>query len=88
VIALVVAAALGLTMAIRWIGVYRAKRADERVAAGGLRPPDALPDAPFRPATIGPPERNFPLPTVITHGVFAVTTLTLVLVTALGAASS
>jgi hypothetical protein len=31
----------------------------------------------------GPPERNFPLPVVITHGAFAAATLTLVLVTAL-----
>jgi len=32
VIALVLAAALGLTMAIRWISVYRAKRASDRLA--------------------------------------------------------
>lgn len=38
-----------------------------------------------RPADIGPPERNFPLPVVIGHGIFAVATLTLVLLTALGA---
>ncbi len=33
---------------------------------------------------LGPPERNFPLPVVIAHGVFAVVTITLVLLTALG----
>jgi hypothetical protein len=36
---------------------------------------------------IVPPERNFPLPVVILHGVMAVTTLVLVLLTALGVGS-
>jgi hypothetical protein len=31
-----------------------------------------------------PPERNFPLPVVVIHGILAVTTLVLVLFTALG----
>ena len=31
-----------------------------------------------------PPERNFPLPVVIAHGLLAVTTIVLVLVTTLG----
>ena len=31
-----------------------------------------------------PPERNFPLPVVIGHGLFAVATLVLVVVTAIG----
>lgn len=35
-------------------------------------------------ADAGPPERNFPLPVVVTHRAFAVLTLTLVLLTALG----
>jgi hypothetical protein len=34
-------------------------------------------------ADAGPPERNFPLTVVIAHGVFAATTLTLVLLSAL-----
>lgn len=74
VLALVLAAALGITMAIRWIGVYRETQA-MRVEAGV----EAR-------AIGGPPERNFPLPVVIGHGVFAVTTLTLVLLIALGVA--
>jgi hypothetical protein len=37
-----------------------------------------------RPLVIGPPERNFPLPVVIGHGLFAGTTIALVLLTALG----
>jgi hypothetical protein len=52
--------ALGLTMAWRWLSVYR---------------------APGTPAT--PPERNFPLPVVIGHGVLAAATVTLVAITTL-----
>ena len=85
VIALVLAAALGLTMAIRWISVYRAKRASDRVGLTSLTVPDAGGGHSSRLAAEGPPERNFPLTVVITHGLFAVTTLTLVLLTALGA---
>jgi len=88
VIALVLAATLGLTMAIRWISVYRAKRASDRFVAIGPSAPIAPGSYPSRPAVEGPPERNFPLPVVITHGVFAVTTLTLVLLTALGVGGS
>jgi hypothetical protein len=41
------------------------------------------------PATyLGPPERNFPLPVVIAHGTFAVTSLTLVLLTVFGVGGS
>src|ERR1700739_1267892 len=83
VIALVVAAIVGLTMAIRRISVYRAKRASERFAAIDLTAPAAAGTHRSPPAAEGPPERNFPLPVVIIHGVFAVTTLTLVLLTAL-----
>jgi hypothetical protein len=38
------------------------------------------------PVPVGPPERNFPLPVVIAHGVFAVATLTIVLLIAFGVA--
>jgi hypothetical protein len=62
-------AVLGLVMAARWLGVYR------RVAAPGPS---------LTRQTIVPPERNFPLSVVILHGVLAVTTLVLVLFTALG----
>ena len=61
-------AALGLIMAARWIGVYRA------FAAPG-------PSLTRRPTV--PPERNFPLPVVVAHGILAITTLVLVLFTAL-----
>jgi manganese efflux pump family protein len=85
VIALVVAASLGTTMAIRWISVYRAKRASVKAAARFIAAPvpaEAQYNSPA--AELGPPERNFPLSVVLAHGVFAVTTLTLVLLTALG----
>ncbi len=84
-IALVVAASLGTIMAIRWLGVYRAKRSAIRTAARFLATPAA--GGPFtsgRAADAGPPERNFPLTVVIAHGAFAVATLTVVLLAALG----
>jgi hypothetical protein len=67
---LVVVAALGLTMAVRWFAVYRAH---DSAAARGERAGITV-----------PPERNFPLPVVIGHGLFAVATLILVVVTAVG----
>lgn len=66
-----IAVALGLTMAGRWIGVYRAYR---RPAARG------------RPATqvvTVPPERHFPISAVVLHGVLAITTIVLVVLTVL-----
>jgi manganese efflux pump family protein len=76
-LALLLAATLGITMAIRWIGVYRETREMRRQAAIDARPIAA-----------GPPERNFPVPVVVGHGLFAVTTLTLVVLVALGVGSS
>ena len=69
VAALGTVAVLGLIMAARWIGVYRAF---------------ADPGPSFTRSTAAPPERSFPLPVVLGHGVLAVTTLVLVLFTALG----
>jgi hypothetical protein len=77
VLALLLAATLGSLMAIRWIGVYRETQALRLQAAVDGRPIGA-----------GPPERNFPLPVVIGHGLFAVTTIALVLLTALGVGGS
>lgn len=67
------AAVLGLTLAARWIHVFRAY----------ANPGPAL----TRTATI-PPERNFPLSVVIIHGLLAVTTFGLVLFTVLDATSA
>ena len=69
VAALGTVAVLGLIMAARWIRVYRAV---------------ANPGPSLTRTTIVPPERNFPLPVVVAHGILAVTTLVLVLLTVLG----
>jgi hypothetical protein len=71
---LAVVATLGITMAARWIRVYRTH---ETAAATGARA-----------GITGPPERNFPLPVVVGHGIFAAATFVLVLLTALGAGGS
>jgi len=59
---------LGLTMAWRWIRVYRAP-ADPDPSPTGI--------------VSVPPERHFPLSAVILHGLLAVTTVVLVLFTVL-----
>jgi hypothetical protein len=93
--AVFLAATLGVIMASRWLSVHREARASRRDRAeltAAMRL--SLVDGPSRVATlerardIGPPERNFPLPVVIAHGVFAAATLTLVLLTALGVGGS
>jgi hypothetical protein len=56
-------------MAARWVRVYRTV---------GNPGPSLTRD------TIVPPERNFPLPVVVLHGILAVTTLVLVLFTTIG----
>ena len=61
---LVAVATLGLIMAVRWIRVYRAFD---------------NPNPSLSRNVAVPPERHFPLPVVITHGILAVTTLGLVL---------
>ena len=73
VAALGAVAVLGLIMAARWIGVYRA------FADPG---PSLTRQMPV------PPERNFPLPVVVAHGILAVTTFVLVLFTTLGVGTS
>jgi len=62
-------AVLGLLMAARWVRVYRAF---------------ADPGPGISRSAIAPPERSFPVTVVVTHGILAVTTLVLVLFTALG----
>jgi hypothetical protein len=75
VLILAVVAVLGLTMAGRWIGVYRMYRTPSAVVvptgARGAAGADAV-----------PPERKFPVPVVIAHGVLAVATIVIVLLTA------
>jgi hypothetical protein len=88
-----VAATFGLIMAIRWIGVYRASRANRaraRLEVFAAHGRVAVLDRPAVERTVveGPPERNFPLPVVIAHGAFAAATITLVLLTAFGVGGS
>jgi hypothetical protein len=74
---------LGLIMAARWIGVRRAHGPSQAVAVlVGGRPSSGVSRVP------APPERHFPAPVVIIHGVFAGATILLVLLTALGAGGS
>lgn len=81
VAAILLAASLGVTMAVRWVGVRRANRARAQLAqAAAQRGVVAVMDG---PPPDGPPERNFPLPVVIAHGALAALTITLVLVAVL-----
>jgi hypothetical protein len=92
--ALLLAATLGVTMAIRWIGVYRSTREARRSLADLKAGRLTLVGGPGDISTLelardlGPPERNFPLPVVIAHGAFAAATITLVLLVALGVGGS
>jgi hypothetical protein len=74
---------LGLTMAARWIGVRRAHEAPRAVAVpvGARFGTDSV-----RPPV--PPERHFPAPVVVIHGIFAGATVVLVLLTAFGVGAS
>lgn len=65
-------ALLGFAMFARWIPVYRTP-----IAVGGPQ------DQPL-PIKEIPAEGNFPLVIVLAHGTFAVSTLVLVVLTALG----
>ncbi|MGW2939259.1 hypothetical protein ACWDA7_47865 [Streptomyces sp. NPDC001156] len=69
-------ALLGFVMLARWIPVYR-----NRTAA----PADTAVQGTERPV---PAERHFPLAVVVAHGLLAVVTLVLVLLTALGIGGS
>lgn len=68
---LVPVALLGFTMFARWLPVYRARTAVRAATGpGGVE--------------AEPAERHFPVPVVAGHGLFAVATVVLVLLTALG----
>jgi hypothetical protein len=93
-VAVLLAATLGIFMAVRWLGVYRSTRAARRSLADLKAGRLTLVGGPGDISTLelardlGPPERNFPLPVVIAHGAFAVTTITLILLTVLGVVGS
>jgi hypothetical protein len=69
-------ALLGFVMLARWIPVYRS-RATAAAGTPGTTAEDTV-----------PAERHFPVAVVLAHGLFAVVTLVLVLLTALGIGGS
>jgi hypothetical protein len=77
---LVIVALLGWTMFFRWLGVRRSPAA-AKAAAGS---DSAAPQAAGSPAGEEPAERGLPVPVVALHGLVAVVTVVLVLLTALG----
>jgi len=78
---LAVVVSFGITMAVRWVGVYRAHKNPNAPIARH----DGDDDQARAPV---PPERHFPVPVVIGHGVLAATTIVLVLLTTLGVGGS
>lgn len=86
---LAVIAALGLTMAVRWVGVYRTNPGHASGRATMRARPSGIPVGPVTPGDLAvPPERNFPVPLVIAHGIFAITTIALAALTVLGVGGS
>jgi hypothetical protein len=85
---LVAIALLGLTMFARWIPVYRMTGDEVAVPVGagpGGTPGGALGALPSREL---PAEGSFPVVIVLAHGTFAVSTVVLVVLTALGVGGS
>jgi hypothetical protein len=72
---------LGFILLARWIPVYRG-----RTVLTGVT--EASASTGSGPVEREPAERHLPVPVVAAHGLFAVVTVVLVLLTALGAASS
>jgi manganese efflux pump family protein len=82
-------AILGFIMLTRWIPVHRAANVGAPlVAHTGSGPPGADLTGPPGADPAGPPERNFPVPVVVAHGLFAVITVALVTLTAFGLIST
>jgi hypothetical protein len=73
-------ATFGITMAVRWIGVYR---------AGPVRASVPVTPVPQGSGALAvPPERHFPVSVVIGHGILAAATIVLVVLTVLGVGGS
>jgi hypothetical protein len=92
-IALLMAATLGLTMAFRWYSVYRATREQRAIAIAVARlalvsSDGTLVEEPEREVKEGPPERNFPLSVVLAHGFFAFLTIGIVALSVMGVGGS
>ncbi|MBO3750612.1 hypothetical protein J5X84_31430 [Streptosporangiaceae bacterium NEAU-GS5] len=80
-ILLVPVALLGFTMLFRWLG---ARRATVGTQVGGAGPASAKESAQESTQGSAAPEQPFPVAVVAGHGLLAVTTVVLVLLTALG----
>jgi hypothetical protein len=83
---LVVVGLLGGTMFLRWLGVRGATTATVPAGAGSATPPAGEPQSAEKSAEKSaeePAERGLPVPVVALHGVLAVATVVLVLLTAL-----
>lgn len=78
---LIPVALLGFIMLARWVPVYRGRA----VTAGAQR---ASASTGSGLVETEPAERHLPVPVVVAHGLFAIVTVVLVLLTALGAAGS
>lgn len=94
---LAVVVTLGMSMATRWVTVYRSTAKPVRgqvpaaaaVGPGGAAAAGSFGDNGDRPRDLlVPPERHFPVAVVIGHGIFAFTTLALVLLTTLNIGGS
>jgi hypothetical protein len=89
---LVAIALLGLSMFARWIPVYRMADEEVSVPVGAMSGggPGATPGAMPGLGSLRelPAEGSFPLLIVLAHGVFAVSTVVLVVLTALGVGGS
>ncbi len=81
-------ALLGLAMFARWIPVYRMADDEVRVPVGATAGATAGGTPLGRPLRDLPAEGSFPLLIVLAHGAFAVSTVVLVLLTALGVGGS
>jgi hypothetical protein len=80
---LLLVALLGFTMLAKWLPTYRSHMRSTTDAATSHAAP-----AQTTPAETAPAESHFPIAVVAGHGIFAVVTLVLVLLTALGVGGS
>ncbi len=78
---LIPVALLGFIMLVRWIPVYQGRAVTTGASRSSAR-------ADSGPVETEPAERHLPVPVVVAHGLFAVITVVLVLVAALGVAGS
>lgn len=81
-------ALLGLTMFARWIPVYRMAGDEASVPVAAMAAAGARGAPGWAPRREQPAEGSFPLVIVLAHGVFAVFTVVLVVLTALGVGGS